>query len=301
MIYIFSRNYIYNNIEDDIQSILYSFNLLNIEYTFILCDDLDTNLDTNIIEIIYNENKLNYFIFFQTDSYTHLDKNIHKDIIKRSFIVNIEQLSPPGVIDSIKEYSIKEYIMKGYGIIDYNEENINIINRNINIDNNRIFFIPYQVNPNELLNIKKENDICTINPNSQNRNCIVNFSKEIININIVEGFGLSRDQQLFNNKALLNIHYHDTAKIFEDIRCDRLIFNKMFIISEKSIDTSINNDIKEFILEFNTQKELEIILNNIKENFDMVYDTIFKNFNLESIQKGRLEYVNKFKNELFNL
>ena len=75
----------------------------------------------------------------------------------------------------------------------------------------------------------------------------------------------------------------------------------MFIISEKSIDTSINNDVKEYVLEFNTIKELEIILNNIKENFDIVYDTIFKNFNLESIQKGRLEYINQFKRELYDL
>lgn len=292
MFYIFCQNYIYNSIEDYIQSILYSFKLLNIDYTFILCD----NLDKNTIKNIYDTNKLNYFIFFRTDSYTHLDKNIDKDIIKRSFIANIEQLYTAEYI-----LIVKEYIMKGFGIIDYNKENINIINRNINIDKNRIFFIPYQVNPNELLNIKKENNICTINPNSQNRTSIVNFSKEIININTVEGFGLSRDQQLFNNKALLNIHYYNTCNIFENIRCERLIFNKMFIISEKSIDTSINNDVKEYVLEFNTIKELEIILNNIKENFDMFYDTIFKNFNLELIQKRRLEYINQFKRELYDL
>ena len=65
MFYIFCQNYIYNNIEDYIQSILYSFKLLNIDYTFILCD----NLDKNTIKNIYDTNKLNYFIFFRTDSY----------------------------------------------------------------------------------------------------------------------------------------------------------------------------------------------------------------------------------------
>ena len=289
MIYIYCRNYIYHTIEDYIKSLLYSFTLLNIEYIFILCDDLNKNY----IENLYNENNLNYFIFFQTDSYTHLDENTNKEIIKRSFIVNIEQLSVEGVVNIITSY-----IMKGYGIIDYNKENINIIKKNINIDNNRIFFLPYQVNPYEFINIQKDNSICIINPDSQHRINIFNFCKEYFNIKHIKGFGISRDKQLFNNKALLNIHYDNRYKIFENIRCERLIFNKIFIISEKSIDESINNDVKEYILEFNTLEELVSIFNNIKENFDVFYERIFKNFNLESIQKKRLEYINQFKKEL---
>ena len=49
---------------------------------------------------------------------------------------------------------------------------------------------------------------------------------------------------------LLNIHYNPSYSTFESIRCDRLIFNKVIIFSEKSLEDSIPEDIRPYVIEF---------------------------------------------------
>ena len=49
-------------------------------------------------------------------------------------------------------------------------------------------------------------------------------------------FGIERDIQVAQCKLLLNIHWSETACIFESIRCNRWLFAGLPVITEQSID-----------------------------------------------------------------
>ena len=185
---------------------------------------------------------------------------------------------------------IKEYINQGYRIIDYSLGNIKILN------NPNTIYLPYLVNPNEIKEINKLNEIVMIESNTAIRTEYLIFVKtlNIIPINTVSGWKEERDNKLFQCKILLNVHYSNDFRIFESIRCDRCIFNKMIILSEKSDESSVPDDIKKYVIEFNNKEELKDKLNNIQINFNNYYNSIFNNFNLDTIKNSRLEYLKTF-------
>ena len=49
------------------------------------------------------------------------------------------------------------------------------------------------------------------------------------------GWGRERDEIIKKCKIIINVHHFECFKIFEHIRCDRLIFANKIIISESSI------------------------------------------------------------------
>lgn len=89
----------------------------------------------------------------------------------------------------------------------------------------------------ELLLISKTKGICMIYPGkSVRRHVILNeLRKEGIPVRVISGYGKKRDEELFQYKILLNIHFDKTYKIFEEIRCNRCIYHKMIVISESSL------------------------------------------------------------------
>ncbi len=97
--------------------------------------------------------------------------------------------------------------------------------------------LPYSYFVKELLPIPKTKEICMIYPGkSIRRHVILNqLRKEGIPIRVISGFGKKRDEELFQYKILLNIHFDKTYKIFEEIRCNRCIYHKMIVISETSL------------------------------------------------------------------
>ena len=261
----------YRFFEDYINSIEYYLKQYNIQYNIVLED--------KFINFEFNDN--NYYFFIQNT----LDLLPNNNIIKKSFIINTEQLSKDDELNKIKGYINQEY-----KIIDYSLGNIKLIN------NANSIYIPYLVNPNETKNLQKINEITMMEPNSDKRKDYFNYVKSLnsIPINTVSGWKDERDNNLFKYKILLNIHHADNYNIFESMRCDRCVFNKMIVLSEKSLDVSIPDDIKQFIVEFKNKDELGNIINSINTNFDNYYNNIFKNFNLESIKNNRLEYLIKF-------
>lgn len=261
----------YKVYEDYIKSIEYYLKEYNIQSNIILQDSFENfTFDNN-----------NYYIFIHKT----FGASPNNDIIKKSFIMNTEQLSREDQLNPIKEY-----INQGYRIIDYSLGNIKILN------NPNIIYLPYLVNPNEIKEINKLNEIVMIEPNSPIRLEYLNFVKtlNIIPINTVSGWKEERDNKLFQYKILLNIHHHNNFNIFESIRCDRCVFNKMIILSEKSDESSVPDDIKKYVIEFNNKEELKDKLNNIQVNFNNYYNSIFNDFNLDTIKNSRLEHLKTF-------
>lgn len=177
---------------------------------------------------------------------------------------------------------INRYYNHGIKCIDYSKGNIDEMRK----FNNKILYLPYLINRNEILNYKKINDIAFIGDffNSPRRISIINDLKlQNININQIYGFDKIRDDSLFTHKILLNIHFDDDYKIFEQMRCNRCILNKMIVITEKNND--IDYELKQYIIECDYESLLSTTIDVLK-NYDIYYNKLFENFNLNSIEEN---------------
>jgi hypothetical protein len=182
---------------------------------------------------------------------------------KKIFLINMEQMT--------REFW-RNKVLEMDNLIDYSMGNISLLKRE------NIIYFPYGVNKNEIYDIKKEFDICMItNSQSNKRNNIFNEIKNRGgNIDLISLFGEERDKIVFKYKILINIHFDDDFQVYESLRCDRCIFNKMIVITEKSLDdnTILLKD-KLVICNYEdiVDKALEII-----NNYDFYYNKTFDNF-----------------------
>lgn len=117
----------------------------------------------------------------------------------------------------------------------------------------------------------------------------------IPNLNIVEGFGEARDVYLFTHKIILNIHFNERFKIFEEMRCNRCIFNKMIVITEESLNE--NYELKDYIIECKYENLIEKTI-EVLNNYEYYYNMLFKDFDLEKICNNYKNISNQFINTL---
>ena len=232
-----------------------------------------------IIKKIYNKNDIIIIIYNS--------KNINNDLfyeclntIKRNktYIINTEQTSIFQVFENIKK--LNQYIINKNNIYlcDYSFANINTLANN-NIQSK---LLEYQFNQDEICNLEKNIDIVTIsfkNSSSKKRNCInLSLKNNFKNYLDIKGWGIKRDRLLFRSKILINIHYNSSYEIFEEIRCNRCIFNKIIVISEYS------KDWKKFKYRHNMIfTDYDNIINKTKEvlnNYNYYYSLLFKNLKL---------------------
>jgi hypothetical protein len=182
---------------------------------------------------------------------------------KKIFLINMEQMT--------REFW-RNKVLENDNLIDYSMGNISLLNRE------NIIYFPYGVNKNEFFDIKKEFDICMItNSQSNKRNKIFNEIKNRGgNIDLISLFGEERDKIVFKYKILINIHFDDDFQVYESLRCDRCIFNKMIVITETSLDdnTILLKD-KLVICNYEdiVDKAFEII-----NNYDFYYNKTFNDF-----------------------
>ena len=222
--------------------------------------------------IINNFNYSNIFIFFQSIPNLFLNEyNLHPYF----YLLNTEQNTTNGQF-----YQSLIRLPQSIKIIDYSKENIKYLQDN-NIHKNTIY-LPYQVNTNEIFNFEKIFDIAIIGLQSDRRQYIYEEISSQNKINIINGFGISRDVLLMKHKILVNIHYDNNYKIFEQFRCNRCILNKMIVITETS-DLS-DYELKDYVImcDYNelAEKCIEVI-----NNYDYYYDKLFANFDVEKIKE----------------
>lgn len=257
---IFVQEITYKYFEDYIMSINNKLNANIIKYN----DELENN-EKNILKFMNNNNII--IIIHRVPQYLIELDNIK---FKNVFFLNTEQLSA----NSHFNY-INNNINNKFHIIDYSKENIHILNNN-NIMN--VIYFPYIYNDNEILNIKKTKNICTMKPEKSFRiNVINNIKKNNIDINYIDGWNIKRDNVLFSHKILLNISARSNYNIFETIRCYRCLFNKMIIISDKKYKPEIV-DYYEHIL-FIDLEDLPNKINDVISNYEKYY----KLLNLDNI------------------
>jgi len=229
--YIFVYKIEYNPIEDYIAS--FKLKKQIIEY-----DDFLSKWS------LYVNNK-NYIIIF-THMWFYPDDEYSN--VNNILFLNVEHLTEFNRMKHILD------IMKyGIPIIDYSIVNIECIKDYASTNNIEVkvplYHLPYQYNLEEQLSLKKadnnyEYDIGIINAlpridgNIENRritlwNVLQKTDYKILNI---MGWVKDRDEQINKCKLILNIHNFEFFKIFEHVRCDRLIFSNKLIVSELSLE-----------------------------------------------------------------
>ena len=276
IIYMYSYSGFIKYFIDYIKSIIVNHN------EFVLIVDYDE------LKIIMNNINNNKIIFIKYIPYLSDISNI----INQIYVLNTEQLSEPD-----NALPMQNYITNNIKIIDYSKANIQCLS-SLNIKTN-ILYIPYSVNNNEIYNYDKIYDVAYVGwfPNdiiNYRTNIINNLKKTNIQINHIEGFDTDRDKLLFKHKILLNIHYNEKYKILEQIRCNRCIFNKVIVITEKSLD--IDYELKNYIIECEYDKLVETTI-DVLNNYTYYYNKLFSNFDIDKISK---DYF-KITNDTFNI
>ncbi len=180
---------------------------------------------------------------------------------KKIYIINTEQYTRDSIFNSIKNQN---------NLIDYSFENIYLMNKNI-------MHFPYGINKKEIFNYIKNKNICFCGKLSERRKHIINeLQKNKINVDIIYDFGEKRDKKLFCYKILLNIHCKDNYKIYESIRCDRCIFNKMIVITEKSLLDS-ENILKDKMIVCDYNNIVDTVI-EVLNNYEHYYNKLFNDY-----------------------
>jgi len=221
-------------------------------------DELTEDVKNNIIKIINNKKNI-IIIPYLIPSF--LENNIKYTNV---FFLNTEQLT-----NQVRLNYIKEKVKNKFHIIDYSRENIDILNNN-NVS--EVIYFPYIYNKSEIYEINKTKDICSITPKNKIRrrrthhNLTVNHK---IAISEISGWKEERDVELFKHKILLNISAHVNYNIFESIRCNRCLFNKMIIISEKKYKTELIDYAKHIL--FVELSEMPNLIKDVINNYEHYY------------------------------
>jgi hypothetical protein len=173
------------------------------------------------------------------------------------YVLNIEQLTRTNWLHTISN--------SGFKLCDYSRGNIKLLK------DKKSYYLPYQYNEKEIMNIEKTNDTIFTGYLSDYRNDILN---KIPNVNIMTStYGKERDTFLFSHKILVNIHYSGSFNIHEQIRTTRCIFNKMIVVSEKSLDDE-DNIMKDFMI-ITERENIPTMVNEVLNNYEAYCSKLF--------------------------
>ena len=259
--------------------------------TYIICENFYNVMEDYIISF-YKKLNAKILTFNTPNEIQKLNKKdiyifvkyIHKDQLEQLneqtnnvYLINTEQLSILSDKDRLNSYP--KYIK----ILDYSKENLKYYNGYYTK------FLQYQLNLDEIYNLPKTKDICIMQPNvspmSEYRQKIIdNLKEKNIIVDLLSGWKKERDEKLFTYKILLNIGYSDKHKIFESLRCDRCIFNKMIVISEKKEDYE-NYYFKDYMI-FEDYDKIADKTIEVLNNYDMYY----KKLGLDTLDLNKLQF-----------
>jgi dTDP-4-dehydrorhamnose reductase len=184
------------------------------------------------------------------------------------YVLNTEQLTRNEFLQRMELYK-----NNNIEIIDYSIENHNILNS---------YYIPYQVNQEEIYNYPKIYNACMVGYyNSPRRDLI---SKKL-KLDIINGWKDERDKILFQYKILVNVHHSNNYNIHEHMRVDRCIMNKMIVISESSHKDELL-ELKNHMIIVPYNKIIETV-KNVLLNYDKYYHELFDTLDIEKIKKQR--------------
>lgn len=253
-------------------------------------------------------------IYVITQMWLHIDENDRyfiNEVLSSNRVVflNVEMLS-----EEIRMNHIINLLKYNIQIADYSQANIMFLKeyaKHYNVPiKKEVVYLPYQYNLRDQVQLqnmddKYDYDIGIINAlpktsdtvdksNTYRRTKLWNDLQKTKwkTINIL-GWDKERDELIKRCKVIINIHHFEAFNIFEHIRCDRMIWAKKIIVSDKSMHMD-KLDITRFIFceEFD-----EIIprTEKILENFTGYYRDMMKSVPMDNIIENRR---NMLKQEL---
>jgi len=164
-------------------------------------------------------------------------------------ILNTEPMNLQHRLQNLVKYLTK---YQGIKIYDYSLSNIKILNSNGFTNTHHLPYLIYKEEQDFLVNLKQNTEkiydfgiISRENPVIvERRLAVVDFLiKQGYTVKVIQGFKELRDKQIASCHILLNIHgsnNSEEAKIFEHIRCDRLLAAGYNILSEDCLHLSNN-------------------------------------------------------------
>ena len=218
----------------------------------------------------------------------------------RIVFLNVEMLS-----ERARMNQVISIITAGMPVLDYSLSNLTFLK--LYMTENKIpsnvstIYLPYQYNLRDQLQLENVDGIYTYDVGIINAlpkqdasvNSALTYRRTRLweqlqatgwnCINIL-GWGAARDELLKRCKVIINVHHFECFNIFEQIRCDRLVFAKKIIVSDKSMFIE-NYDLLGNVL----WEDYDNIIPRTKEvleNFDM-YNNRMKSISADAVIANR--------------
>ena len=226
-----------------------------------------------------------------SSSITNKDNNIGL-LNTESYDRHINQYGQRSIIKLVKNNKISF-------LLEYSEENIIRLKEHEEFRNIPIYFCPATILNTELFNYEKTLQITSLNCNKyfERRYKIIeqlaNKNIDITNLNV---FSESRDNVLMRSRVFVNIHSYDDYDILEQTKINRLIYNKVIIVSEngaKIKDTYIQKYIIHCDYNDLVDKAIDVI-----NNYEKYYNMLFNDFNINEIQNYYNTYYEQLMREI---
>jgi len=240
-------------------------------------------------------------IFILTQMWLDLN-SLSNEIVRsgRMIYLNVEMLSEIKRMDQVVSL-----IKSGIRVADYSLSNLTFLK--LYMEENKIqsnastIYLPYQYNLRDQIQIENIDGVYTYDVGIINAlpkqdasvNSALTYRRTRLWNNLqatgwkcvnILGWGAARDELLKRCKVIINVHHFECFNIFEQIRCDRLVFAKKIIVSDKSMFTE-NYDLLGNVL----WEDYDNIIPRTKEvleKFDM-YNNIMKSLSMDAVISNR--------------
>ena len=179
----------------------------------------------------------------------HVTPEMERLLPNNTLLFNTEQL-----VSLSKDFNHQSYMnirflaQKGYGFIDYSAANISVLE---SWGATEVILMPLGFVPelHRLRNIKPMHDLLFYGGRNRRRIELLNKIKDTgVNLHYLHGvYGQERDHFIERSKIVLNLHLYD-SEIFELVRVNYLMHNKVCVLTEINETTKIDEQLKELFV-----------------------------------------------------
>jgi len=240
-------------------------------------------------------------IFILTQMWLDLN-SLSTEIVRsgRKIYLNVEMLSEIKRMDQVVSL-----IKSGIKIADYSLSNLTFLK--LYMEENKIpsnastIYLPYQYSLRDQIQLENIDGVYTYDVGIINalpkKDASVNSALTYRRTRLWEqlqatgwkcinilGWGAARDDLLKRCKVIINVHHFECFNIFEQIRCDRLVFAKKIVVSDKSMFIE-NYDLLGNVL-WEDYDNIIPRTKDVLEKFDM-YNNIMKSLSMDAVIVNR--------------